>query len=158
MGGLNDLLLASLRRAGEPMASDDLLDAATALALADGWEPEQVSALNRRSVATRLRNMEAGGKVTQVGVTMDEPSRRTTPVYAPVDGYDVSATAPEPPPPSRTTSPGSTYANLERSQLIALLDVHDALAQCTARFFSDLDAWREKSRARLQAVGLGRDG
>lgn len=152
----NQLLVAALRRAGKPTASDDLLDAATGLALAEGWEPEQVSELNRRSVATRLRNLEQAGVVRQEGAGMDERARRTTPLFVPVAGWDVRAAVPAPPmvgasPTRRRESP---YAGLNNTQLLALLEAHDDIAECLGRFLMDMGVVREKARRNLLAAGL----
>ena len=151
----NDLLLAALRRAGKPMASGDVLDAAVGLATAEGWTAEQLASLTRKAVSKRLQNLCAGGQVKEVGSVVDPSSRRMTPTYLSAD-HNPNARVPPPPSlPERTAAKESPYSGLEKSQLIALLDVHDALAQCQFRFMRDLDDWREKARRQLLAVGLG---
>lgn len=151
----NQLLLAALQRAGKSLTSGDVLDSAVGLALSENWTPEQVAELTRRSVSKRLQNMVDAGLVMQDGQVMDEPSRRMTPTYSPIGPRQPNMLVPEAPSmPARATK-DSDYTDLSKSQLIALLDVHDGLAQCHSRFMSDLDSWREKSRSRLAAVGLG---
>lgn len=152
----NQLLLAALQRAGKPTASDDLLDAATGLALADGWEPEQVAELNRRSVATRLRHLEQGGVVRQDGAGLDERARRTTPLYVPTGGWNARAAIPAPPATSegRARRDASPYAGMNTAQLVALLEVHDSVTECVGRFLQDMNRLNEQSRRKLLAVGL----
>lgn len=150
----NQLLLAALQRAGKPLTSGDVLDAAVGLALAEGWLPEQTAELTRKSVSKRLQNMVDAGLVMQSGQVMDEASRRMTPTYEPIGPKLPNAPIPEAPSmPVRTKD--ADYADLSKSQLIALLSVHDAFASCHSRFMTDLDNWREKSRRELAAVGLG---
>jgi hypothetical protein len=150
----NELLLVALHRAGRPMASDDLLDAAHGLALNEGWSPAQVAPLTRKSVAKRLQNMVGSGQLKVAGAAMDEASRRTTPTYVPATGYDLRAVVPEPP---RIANPAPTtaYDGMDRTQLLAVLEAHDDVVECVGRFFADLTSVREKVRRRLLAAGLG---
>lgn len=152
----NELLLSALRRASKPLTSGDVLDAATGLAEAEGWTPEQLANVTRKAVSKRLQNMAEVGLVAEVGSVLDEGSRRMTPTYMGVGQSDPAA--PVPPPPSiteRAAAKESPYDGLEKSQLIALLDVHDSLAQVMSQHLQDLAGWRERSRQRLLAVGLG---
>lgn len=169
MSARNDLLLAALKRAGKPLDSGDVLDAAVGLAMADGWEPEQVASLNRRSIATRLQNMVDEGLLTRAGMGMDNVSRRTTPLYAPAAGYDAHAAVPKPPTPARAPAArASVFDGLSTTQTCTLLDVQDELLALFARqqqaqqqvqqqFMQELAVAREKARNRLLAAGLGRD-
>jgi len=151
----NDLLLAALQRAGKPRTSGQLLDAATGLALAEGWDTEQRAKLSRKSVAKRLQGMESRGLVRAEGSTFDEDQGRMTPLFLPVSGYDARALVPAPPSTEHApSSKASTYDGLNRSQLLAVLDVHDAFAECIGRFMADLSQQREKARQRLLAVGV----
>jgi hypothetical protein len=151
----NQLLLAALHRAGKPLTSGDVLDEAVGLALAENWKPEQIAELNRKSVSKRLQNMVDAGLIMMAGQVLDESSRRMTPAYEPIGPRMPSMLIPEAPSmPVRTPTKEADYAELSKSQLIALLDVHDGLAQCHGRFMDDLERWREKSRSRLAAVGL----
>lgn len=161
----NDLLLAALARGGVPMTSDQVLDGAMGLAEAEGWEPHQLAALNRRSVATRLRNLEAQGTVLGAGQAFDEAARRMTPTYTPADGFNAKAAVPPPPAEPATTRRGAPernhYEGLDRMQLVAVLDAQDAMmvelarqAQEAVAFIHRLDALREKVRARLVAAGV----
>lgn len=152
------LLLAAMRRAGKPVSSDTLLDEAAGLALANGWPVGQVSSLNRKAVAQRLRMLVEAGQARECGTTVDVAARRATPLYEPTAGYDARAAAPPPPaadPASVPPREASPYEGRSRQQLLALLDVQDSLLDCLRRFLVDLDAEREKSRARLLAEGLG---
>ncbi|MGC1550509.1 MAG: hypothetical protein WA777_18460 [Rhodanobacter sp.] len=151
----NQLLLAALQRAGKPVGSEELLDLAVGLAVGSDWIPEQV-ALNRKSIAKRLQNMELTGEVVQCGSGMDESSRRTTPLYKPTAGYNPAAEVPPPPTVSSKPELESPYEGLDRSQLLAVLDVHEAFAECVGRFMTDLNQLREKARRRLTAAGLER--
>lgn len=150
----NDLLLATLRRACKPMTSGDVLDAAMGLAEAEGWTAQQLAPLNRKSVSKRLQNMADAGAINVCSDVLDGSARRMTPTYAAPD-LNPNACVPLPPSEPVRAPKDSPYEGLEKSQLIALLDVHDSLAQCLTRHMQDLDSWREKSRARLAAVGLG---
>lgn len=156
----NELLLATLRRAGKPLDSGDVLDEATGLALGEGWQPEQVQ-LSRRGASKRLQHLVLEGHVKAAGEALDEGSRRMTPLYAPVAGYDLRAPVPAPPAVETVVKP-SPHADLDRSQLLVLLDVQDDLLavfvrqmQDTQRFFVELAQTREKCRGRLLAAGLG---
>lgn len=150
----NDLLLAALLRAGEPMDSDELLVQANELALDYMWTPDHLVGLNRKSVAKRLRDMVDAGAIKVQGVGMDSSSRRTTPKYAPVAAYDAQADVPAPP--SLPTVPApSPYALMNQTQLIAVLDAQDDALECVSRFLQDMSMVREKARRRLLAVGLG---
>jgi hypothetical protein len=151
----NELLLSALRRATTPLTSGDVLDAAVGLAEAEGWTPEQLASLSRKAVSKRLQNMVDAGVVALASQYFDPVSRRLTPTYT---AAVRNPNAVVPPPPSvapRAAAKESPYDGLEKSQLIALLDVHDSLAQCLSRHMQELDSWREKSRQRLLAVGLG---
>jgi hypothetical protein len=157
----NELLLAAMRRAGRPLASGDVLDSAVGLALGEGWMPEQVR-LSRKAVSKRLQHLVLEGSVITAGETMDDASRRLTPLYAPVNGdYDLRAPVPAPPtmdvPVKR-----SPHDDLDRAQLLVVLDVQDDLLaafgrqlQDMQRFFVELTQTREKCRGRLLAAGLG---
>jgi DNA-binding Lrp family transcriptional regulator len=155
----DELLLAALKRAGKPLDSSDLLDEATGLALAD-WEPGQVR-LSRKSVAKRLQNMLTAGLVTHAGVGVDDGARRTTPLFAPVGGYDLRAPVPPPPaerPPAKQPGP---FVGLTTAQTVTLMDVQDELLslfgrhlQAQQQFFAELAAVREKVRGRLLSAGL----
>lgn len=152
----NQLLLAALQRAGKPLASDDLLDAAVGLALAEGWTPEQTRELSRRSIAARLQNMLASGLVVQTGDALDDAARRLTPLFAPAAGYNARAMVPGSPTPGRAdTARESPYGSMDRTQLMAVLEAHDDMLECIGRFFTDLTTVREKVRRRLQAAGMG---
>ena len=152
---LNNLLLAALQRAGKPQASDDLLDAAVGLGLAEGWEPADVC-LSRRSVAARLKNMEASGLVKCQGVRIDDSNRQTTPTYVPVGGYNPNALVP--PPPERaakqTTTPTTQYDGMSRSQLIALLEIGDDIAGEVSRFMVSMERLVVRSKRRLIDVQI----
>jgi len=151
----NELLLSALRRATTPLTSGDVLDAAVGLAEAEGWTPAQLASLSRKAVSKRLQNLADAGVVGLGQSVLDGDARRMTPTYI---AKTPNPNEPVPPPPSvapRAAAKESPYDGLEKSQLIALLDVHDSLAQCLSRHMQDLDAWREKSRQRLLAVGLG---
>lgn len=151
----NELLLSALRRATTPLTSGDALDAAVGLAEAEGWTPAQLASLSRKAVSKRLQNLADAGVVGLGQSVLDGDARRMTPTYI---AKTPNPNEPVPPPPSvvpRAAAKESPYDGLEKSQLIALLDVHDSLAQCLSRHMQDLDAWREKSRQRLLAVGLG---
>lgn len=164
----DELLLCALKRAGRPLDSSDLLDEATGLALAD-WEPDQVR-ISRKSVAKRLQNMLTAGLVTQAGLGVDDVARRTTPLFAPVGGYDLRS--PVPPPPVNARAPAKQpgpFDGLSATQAVTLLDVQDELLavfgrqlqaqqhqlQAQQQFFSELATVREKVRSRLLAAGLG---
>lgn len=152
----NELLLSALRRASKPLTSGDVLDVAVGLAESEGWTSAQLANVTRKAVSKRLQNMAEVGLVAESGSVLDEGSRRMTPTYVIVGHCD--PTAPVPPPPSiteRSTPKESPYDGLEKSQLIALLDVHDSLAQVMSQHLQDLAGWRERSRQRLLAVGLG---
>lgn len=152
----NQLLLAALQRAGKPLASDDLLDAAVGLALAEGWTPEQTRELSRRSVAARLQNMLASNLVVQVGDALDETSRRLTPLFAPTGLYNPRASVPCAPTPGRADAGReSPYGSMDRTQLLVVLEAHDDMLECIGRFFADLTTVREKVRRRLHAAGMG---
>lgn len=148
--------MAALKRAGEALSSDDLLDMSVGLALAEGWLPEQLADFSRRSIATRLRNLELAGLVRQDGAGMDTRARRTTPLYAPTGGYDAAAPLPPPPRLERDAELADTscYDGMSRPQLLALLEAQDDIIESVGRFFNDLRGMRDKARARLQAVGL----
>jgi hypothetical protein len=159
----DELLLAALKRAGKPLDSSDLLDEATGLALAD-WEPDQVK-LNRRSVAKRLQNMLTAGLVTHAGVGVDDAARRTTPLFAPVGGYDAHAPVPLPPEARQPAKQSGPFEGLTTAQTITLMDVQDELLAVFVRqqkaqqqaqqlLFTELQAVREKVRGRLVAAGL----
>lgn len=156
-----ELLLAALQRAGKPRTSGELLDDAHGLALAEGWTPDQTADITRKSVAKHLQHMERDGLVRTVGATVDE-TRKPTPMFAPVDGFDLNALVPAPPMIERAlTGKPSSYANLDRPQLLAVLDAQDDLLAEFARhikdqelFFERLGKVREKCRARLIAAGL----
>lgn len=150
----NELLLSALRRAGTPLTSGDVLDAAVGLAQAEEWTPQQLANLTRKAVSKRLQNMVEEGAITNGSEVLDTTSRRMTPTYLATDPNPNAWVPPAPSAPAHTPK-DSPYAGLEKSQLIALLDVHDSLAQCLSRHMQDLDSWREKSRQRLLAVGLG---
>lgn len=158
---LNDLLLAALQRAGKPSTSGDLVDAATGLALAEGWNPEQAAKLTRKSVAKRLQHMEKAGDVRTEGSAFDTTLDRMTPTFVPVRGFNARAPVPTPPGEHAPTGKAGSYESMTRTQLIAVLDVQDEMLaefarhlQEQERFFVRLGAIREKARARLLAVGL----
>jgi hypothetical protein len=166
----NQLLLAAMQRAGKPLTSGDVLDEATGLAEAEGWQAQHLADVTRKSVSKRLQNMATGSTplVLVAGSALDEASRRMTPTYAPAAGYDVHAPIPPPPaaPPARANTP---FDGLTTVQSVTLLDVQDELLAVFGRqmqsmqrqmsdmerFFAELAATREKSRQRLLAVGLG---
>lgn len=150
----NQLVLAALLRHGRPTGSEELLDVVVGLAQAEFWTPEHLADLNRRSIAARLRNLEEQGLVRQEGVGVDARARRSTPLYVPAGAWD--ARAPVPPPPSGAPEAGRVgqraHAAMDRTQLLALLDAQDDLLGVVHRFLTDLQAMREKHRARLNAV------
>lgn len=152
----NQLVLAALLRAGKPSGSEDLLDAAIGLATSENWTPEHLADFNRRSIAKRLQNLEEQGLVKQAGAGLDARARRTTPLYTPVGDWNPRAAVP--PPPFATADGGRVgqraHAMMDRTQLLALLDAQDDLLGVMHRFLSDLQAARERHRARLAAVGL----
>ena len=152
----NQLVLAALQRAGKPSGSEDLLDAAVGLATGEGWAPEQLSDFNRRSIAKRLQNLEEQGLVKPAGAGLDQRARRSTPLYTPTGGWDQRA--PVPTPPALSSDIGRigqrAHAAMDRTQLLALLDAQDDLLGVMHRFLGDLQAARERHRARLAAVGL----
>lgn len=150
----NALLLAALKRAGEPMDSGSVLDAAAGLAESEGWAPAQVSRLTRKSVSKRLQNMVANGVLVQQGKAFDGPSGRMTPKYAPKDGYDAKASIPEPPS-GLHHDRATAYDGMTKLQLHELLAVQDDMLECMGRFMSDLRTTTSKARQRLLASGLG---
>ncbi|MGO4700264.1 hypothetical protein [Dyella sp. 2RAB6] len=158
----NELVLAALRRAGKPSGSEELVDAVQGLALAEQWSPGHVADLNRRSIAKRLQNMASEGLVKQAGATTDDRARRSTPLFVPASGWDPQALVPPPPAGPDDGRPArGGYDGLNRAQLLAVLDADDELFGVFARhiqslqgFFIDMQAAREKHRARLSAVGL----
>lgn len=159
-----ELLLAALQRAGKARTSAELLDDATGLALAEGWEPAQTAKLTRKGVAKHLQHMEKAGLVRSEGTAFDNDAGRMTPTFVPVAGFDPRAQVPSAPTAVESITPArpADYENLNRTQLITLLDVQDDMLaefarhlQEQERFFIKLGAIREKARARLLAVGLG---
>lgn len=154
---INDLLLATLRRASRAMSSDDLLDMASGEALANGWSAADTARLTRRSIASRLQGMEDKGHIRLDGSKMDQVARRMTPCYVPVAGFDAKAAMP--PPPRRVQvaegDAGANYNGLSQGQLLTVMDAQDALIECVSRFLADLSVTREKARKRLETAGLG---
>lgn len=152
----NELVLAALRRAGKPSGSEELVDAVQGLGLAEGWQPAQVADLNRRSVAKRLQNMVGEGLVQQAGAGLDDRARRSTPLFAPVGGWNPQALVPPPPAIGADDSRigQRAHAAMNQQQLLALLDAQDDLLGVVHRFLGDLQTARERHRARLAAVGL----
>lgn len=158
----NDLLLATLQRAGKPLASDDLLDGACGLALDAGWDPAQSAELTRKVIAQLLKHLVARGVVRVAGSKFDEGARRSTPTYEPTKGYDPHALIPTGPTPPTRVDPNSTFNAMNRAQVIAVLDAQDEMLSKFAGGLAGLQAFltgfmatREKVRARLVAVGLG---
>ena len=151
----SDLLLAALQRAGEALDSDELLAQATELALDYLWTPDHLVGLNRKSVSKRCRDMVDSGVLQVHGLGMDSTARRPAPKYAPVAGFDAAAPVPKPPAIAPTQTATSPYASMDRTQLLAVLEAHDDVGECVARFMADLSTVREKVRRRLLAVGLG---
>jgi hypothetical protein len=152
----NKLLLATLQRAGKPLDSAELLAQATELAMDYLWTPAGLGGLTRKGVAKRCADMEAEGLLKQEGVAMDGRSRRTTPLYMPVAGYDKEAKVPKPPAVQAPTreEPADPFNGMSRVQLMAVLESHDEIAECVGRFLNDMRTARDKARQRLQAVGL----
>jgi hypothetical protein len=153
---LNPLLLAALQRGGHAMASDELLNAAIELATAYGWTPEQLQHLDRRSIGKRLPMMATQGLVRLSGSKIDDGRRNATPLYEPVNGFDADAEVPTPPTAASKPMTESSYASMDRSQLMAVLEAHDDMLECMGRFFTDLTTVRDKVRRRLQGAGLVR--
>lgn len=149
----NQLLLATLSRAKEPLDSDDLLSQATELALDHLWTTAHLTGLTRKGVAKRCRDLVDTGDMVVTGVGMDGAARRTTPKYAMAD--KVMAVEVPPPPALPTTTQESPYESMDRSRLIAVLDAQDDALECVSRFLRDMAATREKVRRRLLSAGLG---
>ncbi|HET6631539.1 MAG TPA: hypothetical protein VFG73_02370 [Rhodanobacteraceae bacterium] len=162
---LNDLLVATLRRAGKPLASDELLDAAVAGALDHGWVSEQLTDLgNRRNVAARLTNLRKAGHVEERGRGVDEQNRRTTPLWAPVAGFDRSCEIPPPPVPGASELLRSaTTASTKGRCRAAPADAATELEQLTwltgevlgavGRFVRELETLQDRATARMAGTG-----
>lgn len=150
----NELLLSALKRAGEPLDSDALLNQASELALDHFWTPDHLTGLSRKGVAKRCRDMAESGVMNSAGVGIDAGSRRTTPKYAPVGGYEPQAPVPQPPELPAPPPMDSAYAAMHRIQLLAVLDAHDDVLECVSRFLREMTDVRERARRRLIAADL----
>lgn len=159
---INALLLATLQRAGAPLASDDLLDQAYGLALDGRWTHEAIAKLSRKSVASRLKGMVAAGHVRITGQQRDTAARRDTPLYEPSAGWDHNAPVPSPDSsPARLREAKSPYDTMTPRQRLAVFEAQDAMLESAFRLIQHLQAGltdmmqtREKWRARLLAEDL----
>lgn len=150
----NQLVLATLSRAKEPLDSDDILSQATELALDHLWTPAHLVGLTRKGVAKRCVDLLKSGYIQQTCFGMDNSSRRPTPKYAITFEDDRRPEVPEPP--ALPTAPiESPYASMDRTQLLTVLDAQDDALECVARFLADMAKVSEKARRRLMSAGLG---
>jgi hypothetical protein len=152
----NELLLCALRRAGKPLTAGDAVDAATGLAIGEGWDPAQLEELTTKAASKLLQNM-VGHQVITGTPLYDETCRRAVPSY-PVEVYDTQAPIPESPRlklhrPEKT----SPYAGRNKVKLLAILETHDDILESVSRFFADLSVQREKARRRFAAAGFDQD-
>lgn len=155
-GKRHELLLCALRRAGKALTCGQTLDQATGLALGEGWDTAQLEELTTKSASRLLQNMVNSEIITQGTQAFDDDTRRMVPTYDAKSSYDPKAPVPKPPEPIRRGSAKeSNYAELDATQLMAVLDSHDDVIECVGRFFADLTSVRDKVRRRLMAAGLG---
>lgn len=154
---INELLLAALQSSAKPIPGSDVLDAAIGMGMAEGWTPDQLKGVTRRSVAGRLQQMVTAGLARVAGSVMDHDARRTTPAYEPVER---PAKVSVPPPPamavasSSRTSSAALHGDRPRAQLLALLDAQDEMLTAVGRFLQDLERARDRCRAKLIATGV----
>jgi hypothetical protein len=163
---LNALLLAALKRAGKPQASDDVLDAAHGLGLDQGWTPNQLSPLTRIAVARRLAVMKAADLVRVVSSKRDAQARRETPEYEPTSGWDPMAHVPLPQrgEERKASAPApkqSPFADYDKRELLVIVDGMDQIIQSYRRrdeliglAMKDVSETVDKVRARFIAEGL----
>lgn len=159
---INALILATLQRAGVPLASDDVLDQAYGHALNERWTVEALAELNRKSVASRLKGMVTSGHVRVAGQQRDIAARRDTPLYEPSAGWDAGAAIPAPDsPPVRHNSDKSVYDGMTPRQRLAVFESQDMILDSLSRLLqhlqtglADMVQTREKARQRLLAEGL----
>lgn len=141
---MNQLLLAALQRSTLPLGTDDLMDAATGLAISAGWSPSMLARMNRQSIAARVRGMVNDGIVVTRGSKVDK-HRRPAPTYMATEGYDPHAPVPEPDFPEDTPAvdagpvdPAELYGNLSKPQLYQLLAMSDEVFGAVARFTTEV--------------------
>lgn len=159
---INALLLATLQRAGAPLASDDLLDQAYGLALNERWAPEAIAKLSRKAVVARVKGMITAGHVRVAGQQRDADARRETPLYEPSAGWDPAA--PVPAPDSAPTRPGtdkSIYEGMSPRQRLAAFEAQSVCLESVARLIQQLQVGladmlqaNEKAKRILLAEGL----
>lgn len=159
---INALILATLQRAGAPLASDDVLDQATGHALNERWTIEALAELNRKSVSSRLKGMITAGNVRVSGHQRDAGARRDTPLYEPTAGWDHNAAIPAPDAsPSRSSSDKSVYEGMTPRQRLAAFEAQSVCLESVARLIAQLQIGmadmlqaNEKAKRILLAEGL----
>lgn len=149
------LLLATLQRAGRPMGTSDLRDEAAGLALAEGWCVTQLATyLSRRNIAALMRNMVRDTPHVQDGpAAYDAEARKPTPTYV-ATRPNPQAVIPPPPDDLATTDEPSPLQQMDREQMLAVLDVSDQICGAVSRFLRDMQDIQSRARRDLQAKGL----
>lgn len=148
----NQLLLAALARASEPLTSEDLVDEAVGLALSNGWQTEDLEGLTRPSVSARLRSMENLG-LLKVMLERTDSNRRKIPAYS-LTADESEAQHPIPSAPNPLAEPVSPYEDMTRAQILTLLEVHDEYLGVMARMMSEMREINLRARRRLAQAGL----
>lgn len=151
-----ELLMCVLHRAGVPLTSGQVEDAAIGLATAEEWPELELKALTRKSVSGLLVNLEKSDRLMVDGEVSEDGRSGMVPTYRPYASYDPSYPVPDCPQ-SKRIPKESDYESHSKSQLITLLDMHDGLAEVHARFMTDLERWRVRARRTLADAGMGRD-
>jgi hypothetical protein len=157
--------LASLRKAGKELTSNEIAEQIQINALVEGHPDACWRSMSPPSVAGHMRSLEKAGDVVRCGARSNGRAGRDEPTWKPVAGYDPKAEFPlplqdapsAPPAPVRAAAPppdASPYADLTRPQLYALLEVHDDISSLLVRFLRDFQEVRMKAHRILDRADL----
>lgn len=157
-----DFALAILLRGCRPMSAAEVAEHIAVLGQMEGHPASCWRDADPITMAGHLRALETKSLVVKSGVRQDTRAGRDVPMWKPVAEYQHTAPLPLPPETSeakaapampRPADP-NPYADLTRSQLYALLQVHDQISGVCQRFMRDMEDLSEKARRQLNAAGL----
>lgn len=159
-----DFTVAILYTVDGPLTAGDVAEHLAVLAAAEGHPPECWRSADPTTMAGHLRALEARHVVHKVGIRADGRAGRQVPTWALTDAWRERAAPRIPMPPTgnepavATAAPReeepNPYADLSRSELYALLKVHDKISGACRRFLRDMEELSEEARRELTAAGL----
>lgn len=159
------MALFCLHNNDTPASAGEIAEQMGVLAQHDGHPRALWIGINAPGVAGVLKALQNDGAAELYGYRKNTRNGREEPTWTCIGDRDPNLRMPNPAmfetaddEPAATPDPVAPnhdrYAPLSRSELYALLEVHDAISGAAARFMREISEINARSRARLLAAGI----